>query len=143
MQVIAHLVSLIGALCERLTRRPVRWYLLLLFVVAAGPLGVELAFVVDLVMVVGVDVFVLSMLYYFSGSVTEMSRVLFSRCARFCARRGGVLPRERRLGLRSSLPLYVGHNLCVIVTPTRFVTLALLCFTVGPTLSLLGASHVV
>jgi hypothetical protein len=115
--------------------------LLLAVVLAAGPLGGDLAFLVDLAATVGVDVFVMSLLYYFSGSVTQSFLVWLGRCARLFARHGGLLPRDR--GPETPRPLlYLGHNLCVFVTPTRFVALALLCFAIGPAISWLGASHV-
>jgi hypothetical protein len=142
MKVIAHLVEVVARLVGRLQSRPLWWYLLLLVVAAAGPFGIDLVFLVDLVAAVGVDVFVLSMLYYISGSVTESVRAWRGCCARFFARQGGLLPREAAFGPRPRLLLYLGHNLCVFVTPTRLVTLALLCFAIGPALSWLGASHV-
>jgi hypothetical protein len=142
VKVIAHLVEAITLLIERLRSRAMWWWLLLLVVAAAGPLGVDLAFLLDLIAAVGVDVFVLSMLYYFSGSVSQSCRMWLGHCARFFERQGVVLPRERCLASRSGLLLYLGHNLCVLVTPTRFVAVALVCFAVGPVLSLLGASHV-
>lgn len=130
MKNIQRLVEPIVQLVERASVRPLRWYCLLIVVAAAAPLGVELAFLVDLVGAIGVDVLVLSTLYYVADSVFASARIWLRRGAVLFEKSGGVLPRRRGSRSRREWLLCVGHNLCVLVTPVRFAALGLVCLAI-------------
>ena len=141
MKRIAGFAEGIALFMAYLQSRPLRWYLLLLVVVATGPFGADFVFLVDLVTAVGVDVFILAMLYYFSGGLSEVYRASIDRIARVLAGQGVVL-REECLASPSSLALCLSHNFFILVTPVRFVTIALLCFGGAAAMPWLGVQRV-
>jgi len=115
--------------------------LLFVIVVAAGPLGIDLVVLIDLIALVCVDVFLLSLMYYFSDSSLAWFLPLVTRCRFLLLREGAVWPSRECWGSPASLALCLGHNLCVLITPTRYTGFALLCLLV-PLSSMLGVSHV-
>jgi hypothetical protein len=116
--------------------------LLFVIVVAAGPLGIDLVVLIDLITLVGVDVFILSLLYYFSDSSLAWFSPVVYRCRALLSREGAVWPSRECWESPASLALCLGHNLCFLVTPTRYAGFALLCLLVLPLSSMLGVSHV-
>jgi hypothetical protein len=138
---IANKLKGTSGLAAYLRSRRFAGLLLFVIVVAAGPFGIDLVVLIDLIALVGVDVFLLSLLYYLSDSSLAWLSPLLYRCRSLLLREGAVWPSRDCWESPASLALCLGHNLCVLVTPTRYAGVALLCLLV-PLSSVLGVSHV-
>lgn len=141
MKRIANKLKGISGLTADLRPRRLACLLLFVIVVAAGPLGIDLVVLIDLIALVGVDVFLLSLLYYLSDSSLAWISPVVYRCRSLLLREGAVWPSRECWESPGSLALWLGHNLCVLITPTRYGGFALLCLLV-PLSSMLGVSHV-
>ena len=142
MNIFTHFIESLARFANSRDFRGLRWCMVILIVVAAGPLGFDVVFLVDLVTMVGVDVLVLSMLYYFANSMGESWRAFVSLFAGLFARNGDVILSRQGLTSRADTLRLLEHNFIALLTPTRFVALAVLCACAGPALYLLSASHV-
>ena len=100
-----------------LRARPFRWYALLLVVFAAGPLGVDLAVLVEVISAVGFDVVLLSMALYFVSGASEVWRASAPGAIGFFARRGVVLPTRECLRSPAAFGRYLGHHACLASGP--------------------------
>jgi hypothetical protein len=110
-------------------KRRLPWFLLIVILVAA-PFAADLIVLVDLITLVGVDVFFLSILYYYSGSVSAWLGPLVQTCRRALRQRGAIAPTREVLASPAAVAQYIGHNVVVLVTPLFFVGIAMACFAV-------------
>ena len=139
---IANKLKGISGLPAYLGSRRFACLLLFVIVVTAGPLGIDLVVLIDLIALVGVDVFLLSLMSYFSDSSLAWFSPLVYRCRALLLREGAVWPSRECWQSPASLALCLGHNLCFLITPTRYSGFGLLCVLVLPLSSLLAVSHV-
>ena len=139
---IANKLKGISGLPAYLGSRRFACLLLFVIVVTAGPLGIDLVVLIDLIALVGVDVFLLSLMYYFSDSSLAWFSPLVYRCRALLLREGAVWPSRECWESPASLSLCLGHNLCVLITPTRYAGFASLCLVAALLSSMLGVSHV-
>jgi hypothetical protein len=100
---------------------------LLLFVIA-GPLVADIAMLIDLITVVGADVFLLSIALYYRSVFLEFYRACVSIVRRPLIRSGLLMPDSAWLQSPTEFCRYLGHNLCVFSTirPVAIVSLALI-----------------
>jgi hypothetical protein len=141
MSILTKTTHLAARTFKYLRTRPLRWYLLLVVVCIAGPMGADLAIVLDLWLAIGIDVLALSMLYYVSGSLHELWRVALNRVSDSLWRQGGIPLSREHLASPVSMALYVGHSLCAVVTPRRFYSIGTSLFAICMTLSLFGGGR--
>jgi hypothetical protein len=141
MKVSAMIADLAARTFKYLRTRPLRWYVLLLVVCIAGPMGADIAVLLDLYLTVGIDVVALSMLYYVSGSLVEATRIAMNRVNDLLLRQGGVPLNRAHLASPASVALHVGHNLCALVTARRFYAIGIGFFAICMTLSLSGGDR--
>lgn len=131
MKTYARIVDVLARATNVLEAQSLRSWLVVMFVIATiGPLGADVAFLLDIVAMVGVDVFIISLLLYLSGSVSAGGRAAVRRLAHALGRNGSVVLHRRCLRWSSSLGVYLAHNVLALLTPARFATLGLLCFGV-------------
>ena len=139
---VASLREAIDCWAECVRSGKVWWYLLLCAIIVAIPLAPELSVLVDIATTMGVDIFFLSILYYLSSAVVESLAPLRERCRLTLLSQGVAWPQRWWRESPRTFTCLLAHNLCALVTPTRFVVLALLCLTVPAVLSLFGLRHV-
>jgi hypothetical protein len=103
-------------------------FLVLLLIVAAGPLLADIAMLIDLITVVGADVFVLSIALYYRSAFLEFYRGCVSTICRWLMRNGLLAPDNTWLQSPAEFCRYLGHNLCVFSTvrPVKVLSLALI-----------------
>ena len=142
MKRIANKLKGVSRLPAYLGSRRFACLLLFVIVVAAGPFGIDLVVLIDLIALVGVDVFLLSLMYYFSDSSLVWFSAAVYRCRLLLLREGAVWPSREYWESPASLARCLGHNLWVLITPTRYAGFTSLCLVAALLSSMLGVSHV-
>jgi hypothetical protein len=99
----------------------------LLLVLAAGPYFADVAVLVDLIGMVGLDVLLLSIAIYNFVAVREWLGVRVAAPRAWILKRGVLMP--TRATLRAPAVL-VGHNLERTITPLVFASFAAMAFAV-------------
>jgi hypothetical protein len=122
-------------------QRRLPWFLLGVILVAA-PFAADFVVIVDLITLLGVDVFFLSIFYYYSGSVSAWLGPVLQTCGTSLRRRGVLAPTRPALASPSAVAQYLGHNAVVLVTPLFFVGFAMACFAVSGVAAFLRAAVV-
>ena len=118
-------------LVDFLRRKPWSWYLVLALLVGAGPFVAELAILIDVVSIVGTDVFLLSVLFYFRESLFEWIRLAISRVRSHADGCGLLWPDRSWFRSTQDFGRCVTYNLDVMVIPRRVITCSMLLFAIA------------
>jgi hypothetical protein len=110
--------------------------LIFALIILAGPLVADVAVLIDLITVVGADVFLLSIVLYYSSGLVRLYRAWVSIIRMAAIRSGLLMPHERWARSPAEWCRYLGHNLCVLSTvrPVRIASLTFIFLTSGSAL---------
>jgi hypothetical protein len=113
-------------LIDFLKSKPLKWYIVLLLVAGAGPFAADVAILMDVITVLGTDIFLLSLLLYFGESLFGWVRPCIARFRAFVEQRGLLWPDRSRFRSSQDFGRWITYNLDMMEVPLRVA----LCGTV-------------
>jgi hypothetical protein len=108
-------------LIDFLKSKPLKWYIVLLLVAGAGPFAADMAILMDVITVLGTDVFFLSLLLYFREALFGWVRPCIARFRAFVEQKGLLWPDRSRFRSSQDFGRWITYNLDMMEVPLRVV----------------------
>jgi hypothetical protein len=117
-------------LVDFLKRKPWSWYFVLVLLAGAGPFVADVAILIDVISIIGTDIFLLSVLLYYRESLFGWVRPAISRVRLHVDGCGLLWPDRSWFRSAQDFGLCITYNLDVMVFPRRIVTCSVLLIAV-------------
>ena len=122
---MAELGKLVKRVIRFLRSKPLRWYAVLLLVAGAGPFAIDVAIMIDLITVMGADVFFVSLLMYYREALFGSARAYLARIRAVVERNGLLWPNRSWLESPAECGRRITYNLDIMEVPLRIAVCTL------------------